>query len=304
MSDNRNDVGMWVGLGIVSAAMIWVVSKPRRILVAIAILGIGAFWADREDQRTTQVSADNRERKAHVEEMEEEWRLQADPIEWLQRAILMTQWENYLGAINEVRSSKYWTGEGVYGSNAGNRLSKLVTHSNIERFVNTVLVDVLSHPLFNLRDPIWDNRSLMLYEEDALKILCIQQDSSGMYHWNGSRYARYTYEGRLSPVIMGLDLSLLPVETEIENFVPTSSQALNDYLKMNFEARVREYEEDLGSMISSEERRIRRSDPEIKNEDLTRIVLAKIRGSYKLRELLEKCPDYQVELYPYFLDNE
>lgn len=301
MSDNRNDVGMWVGLGVVSAAMIWVVSKPRRILVAIAILGILAFWADREDKRATKVSADNRERKVQIEKLEAEWRLQADPIEWLQIAILKTQWENYLGTISGIQSSKYWTGEGIHRPQWGDKLSEFVTHSEIEGFVDTILLDTLSHPLFSLRDPVWDNYTLVLHEADALKVLWIKKDSHGMYHWDGRNYA---YEGP-SPALTAPSLSILPKGTEVESFVAISIQAREDYRKMKSEAIIRRFEEeDLESIISAKVKRVKRANPEIENADLKRIVLAQVKDSYKLRELLKECPNYQVERYPYFLNNE
>lgn len=301
MSNNNQsgDFSHWIGIGVVAAILFWIVSKPRRILVFLAILGAGAFWANQEEQKAKVAKAQVYEQKVHHKKMQDEWENKKELIVWFQSAILIKAWEEYLITIPELADKRPLFEMGIDRSQ-GRKIAKRLRHSDIDLFVNTKLVDTLVHPVFRLRDVLWGNRTILLHEQDALEILHLTRDRDGLFLWDGAKYGQKAYDV-LTPALFAPELDSLMNEDSMEQYQKIAASVYENYLNQTRQMLVQSFRKnELPEMIEAISQRIKRKDPNIDKESLMPLVLAKVEKSYKLRELLKRCPDYNVQAEPYF----
>lgn len=302
MPEERSDIGTWLGIGAVAVFFLWLTRKPYRMVIFVAVLGAGGWWATRYEAEQQQERTERYQQKLERRAEQEAEKDAALPYVWYQQAKLIAAWESHLGSLPEVSSSKAWRGSFVEGlpvinRSAGGKLEKLVGHNEIAAFVDKILPQILSEPGYLSPKPVQDVEFL---ESDsaALGFLGIKRDSDGLYEWDGRSYGQDAYKqvnpAAFLPLMAGAGQQA-DRNSVIANAYPAYLEAVRDY-------HINAFENDyLPNATDRARTRILDKEPTLNSAELETLVREKLMGSSDYRELIEHYPDYRLpETLPIF----
>jgi len=295
MPEERSDIGTWLGIGAVAVFFLWLTRKPYRLVIFVAMLGAGGWWATwyeaEQQQERSERYQQKLERRAEQQAAEEA----ALPQVWYQQTRLIAAWEDHLGSLPEIASSEVWSnslkdGRLLLDRSAGGKLEKLVGHTEIAPFVEKVLPAVLSDPAYQGNESV-EGVDFLRDESSALDFLAIRRDTVGLYEWDGRRYGQDAY-GLVNPVAH-LPVSIGP-ETETEND-PQIAIAYASWQDALLAAKIQVFEDEyLPRAVPRERERILRKEPGLGDAELNEAIRNAIMQSNVYRELTEQCPDYDL----------
>jgi len=294
MPEDRSDIGTWLGIGAVAVFFLWLTRKPYRIVIFVAMLGAGGWWATRYEAEQQQERAAQYQQKLERRAEQEAAREAALPYVWYQQAKLIAAWESHLGSLPKMASSETWRGcfEGglpIINRSVGGKLEKLVSHDDIAVFVKEILPRLLSEPGYQSPKPVQDVE-FFKSESAALDFLGIKRDSDGLYEWDGRDYGQDTY-GQVNPAAyLSSGVAGEPADTNsvIANAYAAYLAAQRDYHIDAFENHY------LPNATDRVRTRILEKEPALNSAELETLVREKLMGSSDYRELVDRYPDYRL----------